>query len=155
MLLIAVVVFFLYFIVYGLLYIWARRNVRYPQRGLNLTPRKRAVGLTFAVILPVLVLGAGGWMVAVVVLSLPVQYLDLLFSSGVAVLTALALAGATVLAGMVFRSTADQVSVLGTANLLINVFMVGLVFLVLLHVLWVVYVAVLTSLWPLNTVVPK
>jgi len=86
---------------------------------------------------------------------LPLQYLDLLFSSGVAGLTALALAGATVLAGMTLRAAAEQVSVLGTANLLVNVFLVGLVFLVLLHVLWVVYVAVLGSLWPLNTVVPK
>lgn len=154
-LLIAVVVFALYFAVYGALYRWARRRVRHPQPAPKPAPSKRAAGLTFAVIVPVLVLAAGGWVVAVVAFSLPLQYLDLLFSSGVAGLTALALAGATVLAGMALRGTAEQVSVLGTANLLVNVFLVGLVFLVLLHVLWVVYVAVLGSLWPLNTVVPK
>lgn len=154
-LLIAAAVFVLYFAVYGSLYIWVRRNVRHRRPEARLTPKMRAMGTTFGVVLPVLVLGAGGWMAVVALFSLPAQYLSLLFSSGVAGLTALALAAATVLAGMVFRSTADQVGALGTANLLVNVFLVGLVFLVLLHVLWVVYVAVLTSLWPLNTVVPK
>jgi hypothetical protein len=47
------------------------------------------------------------------------------------------------------------VRVLSTANLLVNVFLVGLVFLVLFHILWVVYILVVTSIWPLNTVVPK
>jgi len=153
--LIAIAVFSLYFIVYGLLYLWARESVRHRQTRLHTFPKKRPVVFTFLVLVPVLLLGAGGWVAAVLLLSLPIQYLDLVFSSGVAGFTALALGGAAVLAGMAFRSTADQVRVLGTANLLINVFFVGLVFLVVLHVLWVVYIAVVTSLWPLNTVVPK
>ena len=34
-------------------------------------------------------------------------------------------------------------------------FWVGLYFLALYHVLWVVYVLVLTSIWPLKVVTPK
>ncbi|MGD0810475.1 MAG: hypothetical protein ABSA91_12340 [Acidimicrobiales bacterium] len=151
----AVVIFALYFAVYGLLYFWARRGVAHlelpPETGrgwYRLLP-------SAAVVVTVLGLGAGGWVLVVSSVQPAAQYLDFVFSSAVAVFTAIALAAATVLAAMVFRSTAQQVRALGTANLLVNVFLVGLVFLVLFHVLWVVYILVVTSIWPLNTVVPK
>jgi hypothetical protein len=43
----------------------------------------------------------------------------------------------------------------GNAAVLVSFFWLGLYFLVLYHVLWVVYVLVLFSLWPLKVVVPK
>jgi hypothetical protein len=37
----------------------------------------------------------------------------------------------------------------------VTLFWLGLGFLALYHVLWIVYVLVLGSIWPLKTVVPK
>ena len=152
----ALLVFVLYFIVYGLLYRWARNRARYEVLDIKRdVPRMNPVVPTMAVLVAVLGLGAGGWIVVVAFVEPVAQYLGFVFSSGVAGLTALALAGATGLAALVFRSTVAQMRAVGTANLLVNVFLVGLVFLVLYHVLWVVYILVITSIWPLNTVVPK
>ena len=151
----AVVIFALYFAVYGLLYLWARRGVTHAERATRSGRGLNRLVPTAAVVVSVLGLGAGGWVLVIATVQPAAQYLDFVFSSVVAVFTALALAGATALAAMVFRSTAQQVRALGTANLLVNVFLVGLVFLVLFHILWVVYILVVTSIWPLNTVVPK
>jgi hypothetical protein len=38
---------------------------------------------------------------------------------------------------------------------IVSLFWLGLGFLALYHVLWVVYVLVLGSIWPLRTVTPK
>ncbi len=38
---------------------------------------------------------------------------------------------------------------------IVTVFWLGLGFLALFHVLWIVYVLVLGSIWPFKTVVPK
>ena len=43
----------------------------------------------------------------------------------------------------------------GDAALLVSVFWLGLGFLALYHALWVVYVLVLTSIWPLKVITPK
>ena len=151
----ALVIFALYFVVYGVLYRWARRRVRHVERSPTTAPRPSPVLATVAVVVSLLGLGAGGWVLVIATTEPMAQYVGFVFSSGVAGLTALALIAATALAAMVFRSTAEQVRILGTANLLFNVFLVGLVFLVLFHVLWVVYILVVTSVWPLSTVVPK
>jgi hypothetical protein len=136
----AVVIFALYFAVYGLLYLWARRGVTHVERATRSGRRPNRLVPTAALVVSVLGLGAGGWVLVIATVQPAAQYLDFVFSSVVAVFTALALGGATALAAMVFRSTAQQVRALGTANLLVNVFLVGLVFLVLFHILWVVYI---------------
>lgn len=151
----AVLIFALYFSVYGLLYLWARRGTTHVARASSPGPVPSRLVPTAAIVVSVLGLGAGGWVLVVAAAQPAAQYLAFIFSSAVAGFTALALAGATALAAMVFRSTAEQMRVLGTANLLVNVFLVGLVFLVLFHILWVIYILVVTSIWPLNTVVPK
>lgn len=81
-------------------------------------------------------------------------------TSAVSLLVALALAGAVSLAGIASRESAVRVSLLGDANLLLNVFWVGLALLALYHALWVVYVLlltvlVLTTIWPLKVITPK
>jgi len=149
----AAAIFLLYLAVYWLLYRWARGRVWRADR------ERRRFSMTalptVAVLVSVLGLGAGGWVLVVASMEPTAQYLSFVFSSGVAGVTAIALAAAAGLAAMTFRSTAGQVRALGDANLLVNVFVVGLVFLVLFHILWVVYILVVTSIWPLNTVMPK
>jgi len=83
------------------------------------------------------------------------NYLDFVFSSSLSVLVGLALAGATALAALAFESTSRRALVVGDASLFMSFFWVGLYFLALYHVLWVVYVLVLTSIWPLRVVTPK
>ncbi len=66
-----------------------------------------------------------------------------------------ALAGAVVLARLALTSTAERARAVGDATLLASVFWVGVAYLALYHALWVVYVLVLTSLWPLKVVTSK
>jgi hypothetical protein len=83
------------------------------------------------------------------------EYLEFVFSSGVSLVIALALAGATSLAVLAFRDVAERAALVGDAAVLVNFFWIGLFFLGLYHALWVVYVLALAATWPLKVVVPK
>lgn len=84
-----------------------------------------------------------------------IDYLHFVFTSSVSLLVGLTLAGALVLATLAFRSAAERARVLGDTAVLVNLFWVGLAFLAMYQALWVVYVLVLTSIWPLKTVTSK
>jgi hypothetical protein len=83
------------------------------------------------------------------------EYLDFVFSSTLSLLIGVVLACATGLAAMAFHTASDRARVIGDASLFMSFFWAGLFFLALYHVLWVVYVLVLTSIWPLKVVTPK
>lgn len=83
------------------------------------------------------------------------EYVDFVFSSAVSGLVAVALTGAVALAAVAFRSTAERAELVGDVALLVSVFWVALAFLALYHALWVVYVLVLTAIWPLKVITPK
>jgi hypothetical protein len=100
-------------------------------------------GFTVLVLLPLAVAGAG------------VDYLKFVFTSGVALVVGVTLAAALALTTLAFGSAAERARALGDATLVVNLFWVGLAFLALYQALWVVYVLILTSLWPLRTVTPK
>jgi hypothetical protein len=69
---------------------------------------------------------------------------------------AVALTIAATLIGSAFR-TVDTVdgSRVVDVGAIVTMFWLGLGFLALFHVLWMVYVLVLASVWPLKTVTPK
>jgi hypothetical protein len=105
---------------------------------------------------------AGSAAVAAIVFILPIlfvapafDYLGFVFTSSISLLVGLTLAGAVVLATLSFRSAAERARVLGDTAVLVNLFWVGLAFLAVYQALWVVYVLVLTSIWPLKTVTSK
>ena len=83
------------------------------------------------------------------------EYLSFVLQSSVSLLVAAALAGAVSLAVLAFRSAAERAQILGDAAVLVSFFWVGLAFLALYHALWVVYILVLTSIWPLKVVSAK
>ena len=56
---------------------------------------------------------------------------------------------------MAFAQASDRARIVGDAALFASFFWFGLYFLALYHVLWVVYVLVLTSIWPLKVVTAK
>jgi hypothetical protein len=156
----AALVLVLYVVAFTVLYLGARRSL-----GTRVTPSKRNRGVPRERSVRKLVIGLIVGVLAVVGLSLlallsvfgggGAQYLEFVFSSGLALLIAVALGLASVLLVMGFRSVEDRTRAVADAAALLNLFWLGIAFLLLFHVLWVVYVLVLTSIWPLKTVVPK
>ena len=154
--LVAAVVLLLYMGAYALIYLPFRRRLvaRDPAK------RRRMLAAGFAlpaIAAALLIAGTGGAFILLPLLLLAngSQYLGFVFSSSVALLIVGFLVAASALAVMAFRSVADRAQVVGDASILVSFFWLGLFFLVLYHVLWVVYVLVLFSLWPLKVVVPK
>jgi hypothetical protein len=109
----------------------------------------------FIAIAGVAAVGAVLFVLPILLAAPALQYMNFVFSSGVSLLVGLSLAGALVLATLSFRSAAERARVLGDAAVLVNLFWVGLAFLAMYQALWVVYVLVLTSIWPLKTVTSK
>ena len=76
-------------------------------------------------------------------------------NQNVSLLVGVTLASAVAFAILAFNSAAERSRALGDATLVVSLFWVGLAFLALYQALWVVYVLILTSIWPLKTVTPK
>jgi hypothetical protein len=151
------VVFFLYLGVYVILYRFFRARIEHlaPTDPVPRLPGGRKI-VTGVIVLTVLLVASGGALLLVLIpLTAGVQYLDFVFSSSLSVLIAVILACATALAALAFSSASDRARLVGDASLFMSFFWVGLSFLALYHVLWVVYVLVLTSIWPLKVVTPK
>lgn len=83
------------------------------------------------------------------------EYVSFVFTTGASLVAAAALAGATALAALALNSTADRARAVGDATLLATLFWVGVAYLALYHALWVIYILLLTSLWPLKVVSSK
>jgi hypothetical protein len=153
----AVFVFALYVGMYFILYRFFRAKVAHlsPDDRLPRLASGRAVAIG-VVVLTILLVASGG---ALLLVFLPfiggLNYLDFVFSSSLSLMIALILACATALAAVTFNSVADRARLVGDATVFVSFFWVGLYFLALYHVLWVVYVLVLTAIWPLKVVTPK
>jgi hypothetical protein len=146
----AVVVFVLYALGYWIIYRIVRGEVgsRSPIRVRGKALVVGLVGIGLAAL-------SGVWVIALALLSAPGQYLEFVFASGAGVIVAVALATAAALIGSAFRTLGRQPQVVADVGLIVILFWLGLGFLALYHVLWIVYVLVLGSIWPLRTVVPK
>jgi hypothetical protein len=147
----AATVVLLYVGVYALIYRVVRRKLTVAGgHGVLADPRRLVLpilALTFVVA------GTGG--IALLILASGIDYLRFVFASSVSFGIAVALAVAIALATMGFKSVADRANLIGDAAVLTSFFWVGLYFLLLFHFLWVVYMLVLTSIWPFKVVVPK
>jgi hypothetical protein len=152
-------VFVLYLLAYVLIYRLVRRRIADLPPTAEARRKRRTHGLVLSVVAgAVLLSAAGGTLIVAFPLLFAVsglEYLSFVFTSGVSLLVALALAGASVLAGMAFAATADRAQVVGDAAAFVSLFWVGLAFIALYHVLWVVFILVLVSTWPLRVVLPK
>jgi hypothetical protein len=153
----AAAIFVLYAGVYVVLYKFFRSRIEHLAAEDPIPRIPGGRGLVIGIVVLVLLgVGSGG---AILILLLPLfgglDYLDFVFSSGVSLLVAVSLAGATALAALAFDASSRRAHALGDATMYMSFFWVGLYFLALYHVLWVVYVLVLTSIWPLKVVTPK
>jgi hypothetical protein len=150
-------VFVLYLAVYLLLYRIARGRVATLLRRDKDGQAKgsKAAVVVMALLLVTALAVSGGGVILLVGAAGAAQYLGFVFTSGVAGLIALALVAAIALASQVFTSAAERARAAGNVAVLVSFFWLGLYFLALYHVLWVVYILVVTSVWPLKVVVPK
>jgi hypothetical protein len=103
----------------------------------------------------VLVAGTGFLAGSIVLGVGPDHYLDFVFTSSAALAVAVSIVAATVCVTIAFGSAAHAVRATGEAATYVSLAVVALGFLVVFHVLWVVYMLVLISIWPLRTVTPK
>jgi hypothetical protein len=132
----------------SVLYRIARERVERRLRG-TATPGNTNVLAILSVL--VLLLPAAG--IALLVGSL--QYLDFVFASTLGTLIGLFVAGAATLAALGFQRQGDRAVSIGDIAPLVAFFWLGLWFIVLYHVLWVLFMITLGTIWPLRTVVPK
>jgi hypothetical protein len=147
-----------YVVIFWLVYRFARRRVEVALAFPVNERRMRARRLVIPIVsLAVVGAASGGalMIVPLLVASAGLNYLHFVFASSASFAIAVSLAGATSLAALAFRSTGDRAIAAADASVLVGVFWVGLAFLALFHALWVVYLLVLTSIWPLKVVVPK
>lgn len=153
----AALVFVLYVGVYLMLFRYFRGKVRHlvPRGSLPMKASGRGIVITILVLTILLVASGGGLLLVLFPLIAGLDYLDFVFASSLSLLIAVILACATGIAAMTFSSAADRARAVGDASVFVSFFWVGLYFLALYHVLWVVYVLVLTAIWPLKVVNPK
>lgn len=149
-------VFGLYVLGYAIVY-RAGYGDRTPLRRGGADRARRPIGtmtMIVGIVLGLLAVSSVGLLV-LVILNAPRQYLEFVFSSGAGLIVAAALAVAATLLGFTFRALGRHPRVLADVGTVVTLFWLGLGFLALYHVLWIVYVLVLGSMWPLRTVVPK
>ena len=154
----ASVVFALYVAVYVVIYKIVKRRL---ERQIGVVKERSASGgwLLAVFVIVIFFMATGG---GLVVLALPllfggggIEYIQFAFSSAYSLLIALALVSATSLAAVAFHDVSERARVIGDVGMLVAFFWLGLAFLVIYHVVWVIYIVALTALWPLRVVVPK
>jgi hypothetical protein len=137
----------LYALVYAVVYRLARRRSLTGQLA-------RGTVVVGGLVLAALVV-TGIAFLAFFVLLAPIEYVSFVFGSGAGLLVASALVGSAALLTSVFRALGGRPELVVEVGSIVTLFWLGLGFLALYHALWLVYVLVLGSIWPLRTVVPK
>jgi hypothetical protein len=156
-------VLILYLAAYWVIYRICRRRIEGLVRADARERPKRARRIVLPLVAGAVVLsGTGGaaLLIPLALVSSGGEYLDFVFSSAVSALIGSARPGARAQGLQAVRALAERAPILGGAAGRVSVFWVsffwvGLLFLALYHALWVVYILVLTSIWPLRVVVPK
>jgi hypothetical protein len=152
-------VLLLYALVFVVMYRVFRRRFRRRSLSAEDRPdrRRRLSGKMIVVIVVAIVALAVSflWVMPLLVVGLPtLSYLAYTFSTfGVAITLALVLAA--VLAYRTFDEVEKRAARLGDATLLASFFWLGLALILLYHVMWVVLLLTLVSIWPFQTYTPK
>ena len=144
------------------LYITAYGVIYRVVTGLMVTGRPVSdLGLKIITIaVGVLVFGSvfGGGAIAAMVTVVfwdALNYVTVVAASSVGVAVGVTLAITSALTAAVFHDAGKRERVVGDATLTVSVFWLGIAFLALYHVLWVIYILILVTLWPLKVVTPK
>lgn len=146
----------LYLLAFQLLKVLAIRNINKYFNIKSTKIRTQAhsfIRLIFAA-LAIFIGGSAALVALMGVFGISGQYIGYVFSTGYSLLIALCLAAAVSCAGAMFAHTEKQVLLQRNLPLLINIIWTGIGLLLVYHVLWAVYLFVLTTLWPFKTVLP-
>jgi hypothetical protein len=149
----------LYVLVFGVMYRVFKRRFRRRSLSAGTPPERRGPpsGRTIVIAILVCVAFAASfiWLLPLIYVGLPtLSYLAYIFSTfGVAILLALSLAA--YLAYRTFDEVEKRAVRLGDATLLASFFWLGLALILLYHVMWVVFLLTLVSIWPFQTYTPK
>jgi hypothetical protein len=152
-------VLLLYLLVFWVMYRVFRRRFRRralpsetsPEQGLRWSSKTIVISIVACVVFAASFL----WLMPALYIGLPtLSYLAYIFSTfGVAITLALILAA--FLAYRAFDEVEKQAVRLGDATLLASFFWLGLAVIVLYHVMWLVFLLTLVSMWPFRTYTPK
>jgi hypothetical protein len=151
-------VLLLYLLVFGVMYGVFRRRFRRralpsetPEQGVRWTRGRIVIGVVACVAF----LASFVWVLPAFYIGLPtLSYLTYILSTFGAAIT-LALGLAAFLAYRTFDEIEKRAVRLGDATLLASFFWLGLAVIVLYHVMWVVFLLTLVSIWPFRTYSPK
>jgi len=152
-------VLLLYLLVFGVMYRVFRRRFRRRSLTSGAPPRQRGRWSRKYVVIGVVACVAFAasflWVFPALYVGLPaLSYLVYIFSTFGAAIT-LALILAAVLAYRTFDEVEKRAVRLGDATLLASFFWLGLALILLYHVMWVVFLLTLVSIWPFRTYTPK
>jgi hypothetical protein len=152
-------VLLLYLLVFGVMYRVFRRRFRRrslpsetsPEQGLRWSGKT----IVISIVACVAFVASFVWVMPAFYIGLPtLSYLAYISSTfGVAITLALALAA--FLAYRTFDEVEKRAVRLGDATILASFFWLGLGVIVLYHVMWVVFLLTLVSIWPFRTYTPK
>ena len=149
----------LYLLVFGVMYGVFKR--RFRRRSLPSEPPPEQSGrwsngaIVLGAVAIVALAASFLWIMPVVYVGFPTfSYLFYIFSTFGAAIT-LALILAAVLAYKSFDEVEKRAVRLGDATLLASFFWLGLALILLYHVMWVVFLLTLVSIWPFQTYTPK
>ena len=152
-------VLLLYLLVFGVMYRVFRRRFRRRSLTSDAPPEQRGRWSRRAIVIGAVACVAFAasflWVMPALYVGLPaLSYLVYTFSTfGVAITLALILAA--VLAYKTFDEVEKRAVRLGDATLLASFFWLGLALILLYHVMWVVFLLTLVSIWPFQTYTPK
>lgn len=156
---ISVSVFIIYYLVYSILYSSEKKRLNKVLFGEKDDNNKKiktrdTVLLTIGLLVALCVTGIGMFFL-LFVLNIPFQYFTFVFGGGMGLVIATLLVMATYFAKKSFQSASEGAIVIRDATLLTTAFTLGSSLILIYHLLWVVYMFVLTSLWPINSYTPK
>jgi hypothetical protein len=136
-------------ILYGLAFfvLYAIYRARLHKRlGVTVAVERRFLQL----IMVMFVLAVVGGVTVIGLVGFLEYALSVFLTSVLGVLIAIALVGAVVLCSVAFREAADQAAFLRNVSLLSTFAWIGLAFIAAYHILWLVFLLTLISLWPLR-----
>jgi hypothetical protein len=159
-------IFLLYFVVFWFIYFIFKRKLKRELPATDsqaiLIPKPKGykifviIGLALLVGIIILAGGSAIFLFPLFFTGLPsLEYLNYVFATWVSLFVALALVGAIYFVTSAFKTAKEQALALRDVSVLVSFFWIGVTFLFIYHALWVVYLLILTTLWPLRVTVPK
>ncbi len=141
-------------VIYGaaffILYVIFRSGLQ-RRLGVSVAFEKRLVQLFILMF----VLATAGWVTVIGLLGFLEYSVSVFFASAFGLLISVALVGAIVLCSTAFREASEQSLMLRNVSLLSTFAWIGLAFIAAYHILWLVFLLTVVSLWPLRAYTVK